>query len=472
MPLSGGPEHEEIASRPGGIIRSAAWSANGRAIAYVHGDSLFARTINTSAQRLIATGPDLHSCCWSSDDAWIACVSGNSFHVTVDGASGVGPMFGNLAPSRIVLVPARGGRLVYVTDSVTLNQSPAWSHNGRTLYFVSDRNGPRDIYALDVRSHLAAPVVRITTGLGAQSIDLSADDGRMVYAAYSSTANVWAMPIPAHPPVSTNTARPVTSGNQTVEGVRASADGRWLVYDSNLSGKSDIYRMPIGGGEAQRLTRGPSDDFRGSLSPDGKELAYHSFTTGARDIFLLTLGGGAPRQLTRSSGGQFAMANWSPDGNALSFFDLRNAAVLVMRRDERGVWNTPRVVARNAWRPDWSPDGRTITYVSPADGRIALVPSDSGTARALYIPAAGDPLAELAMFAANGRELYFKSHDSLGRASFWSIPVSGGHPVRLVRFDDPAWPSDRFDFASDGRRLYFTVEDRQSDVWVAEISRE
>jgi serine/threonine-protein kinase len=470
VPVSGGTERQEVSNRPDASVRSATWSSNGREIAYVLGDSLFARTVGTTNSRLIATGPDLHSCRWSPDGAWIACVSGNSFRVTVGGVSGTGPMFGNLAPSRIVLAPARGGRLVNLTDSVTLNQAPAWSRTSRTLYLVSDRNGPRDVYALDVRVPSAQPV-RVTTGLGAQSIDLSADDGRMVYAAYASTANVWSLPIPAHPPVTTDAATPVTSGNQTVEGVRASSDGRWLVYDSDLSGKSDVYRTPIGGGEAERLTHGPSADFRGALSPDGRELAYHSFTTGARDIFLLTLGGGTPRRLTRAAGRQFAMANWSPDGSALSFFDLRNADVLVMRRDRRGVWSMPRVVARNGWRPEWSPDGRTIAFVSPTDGRIALVPSDSGLARTLYVPGAGDPPAELALFARNGRELYFKSHDSRGRASFWSIPVSGGHPRRLVRFDDPAWSSNRFDFATDGRRFYFTVEDRQSDVWVAEIAR-
>jgi len=467
---TGGPAREEIGSRPDVIVHSATWSANGHAIAYVRGDSLLARAVGARNSRLVATGPDLHSCRWSPDGAWLACVSGNSFYVTVGGVSGVGSMFGNLAPSRIVLAPASGGRLVTLTDSVTLNQSPAWSRSSRTLYFVSDRNGPRDVYALDVRAHAAGETVRITTGLGAKSIDLSADDAKVVYAAYSSTANVWAMPIPAHLPGTTAAATPVTTGNQTVEGVRASGDGRWLVYDSDLSGKSDVYRMPIGGGEVERLTHGPSDDFRGSLSPDGKELAYHAFTTGARDIFVVALSGGAPRQLTRSSGRQFAMANWSPDGRALSFFDLRNDEVLVIRRDGRGAWNAPRVLVRNAWRPEWAPDGRTLAYVSPKEGRIGLVPVESGAPRVLYVPGAGDPIAELALFAAHGRELYFKSHDSLGRASFWSIPVSGGRPRRMVRLDDPAWSSNRFDFASDGRRLYFTVEDRQSDVWVADVA--
>jgi Tol biopolymer transport system component len=263
---------------------------------------------------------------------------------------------------------------------------------------------------------------------------------------------------------------PVTSGNQTVEGVRVSPDGRWLVYDSDLSGNSDVYRVPIAGGDVERLARGPSDEFRGALSPSGRELAYHSFKTGSRNIFVMALDGGPARQLTRSSN-QLAMANWSPAGDALALFDMTAGEVLVMRRDGRGRWGAPRFVGGRGWRSEWSPDGRTIAFVSPADGRIGVVPADSGTPRDLYVPGDGDPPAELAVFAASGRELYFKSHDASGRASFWSIPTAGGRPRLLVRFDDPTRSSNRFDFASDGKRFYFTLEDRQSDVWVAEVAR-
>jgi hypothetical protein len=75
----------------------------------------------------------------------------------------------------------------------------------------------------------------------------------------------------------------------------------------------------------------------------------------------------------------------------------------------------------------------------------------------------------LAIFSASGRDLYFKSHDAQGRASFWSMPATGGKPKLISRFDDPSRASNRFEFASDGRRFYFTVEDRQSDLWVADV---
>jgi Tol biopolymer transport system component len=303
--------------------------------------------------------------------------------------------------------------------------------------------------------------------MGAHSISFSIDGARIAYAVYTSSANVWAMPIPSDTPVSSASAVSVTSGNQTVEGVRVSADGRWLIYDSDLSGNSDLYRVPLSGGETEQLTRSQLDEFRGVLSPNGRELVYHSFQTGSRNLFLASLDGGPVQQITRSAGHR-SMANWSPDGTALTMFDIGRAEILVTRRDDRGRWTTPRFVGRG-FRPEWSPDGRTIASISPTDGRIAIVPADSGAQREIYVPRPGEPLAELAIFSANGRELYFKSHDIRGRASFWSIPVSGGRPRLLSRFDDPAHTSNRFEFASDGKRFYFTVEDRQSDIWIAEV---
>ena len=470
-PAAGGPARIEVPGEPGAIVISATWSPDGDAIAYVRGDSLLALRLDTRETRLITTGSDLHSCAWSPDGARLACVSGNSFYVTVGSSFGLGPTFGNLAPSRIVLIPAAGGAAVSVTDSGSLHQSPAWSRDGATLYYVSNRQGPRDVYALDVgtRATSGQEPMRVTTGMGAQSVSFSADGAHIVWAAYSSTANVWAMRIPRDHPGSTAAAVQLTSGNQTVEGIRVSPDGRWLLYDSDVSGTSNVYRMPLSGGEPERLTHGPFDAFRGVLSPNGKELVYHSYQTGSRNLFLLPLDGGPVQQLTRSSS-QHSMANWSPDGRALTLFDMHAAQVFVMRRARGGHWSEPRVVGEPGVRPEWSPDGQTIAFISPRDGRIRVAPADSGRQRDLYVPGAGDPLAELAIFAPSGREVYFKSHDAHGRASFWVIPTAGGRPRLLARFDDPARASNRFDFASDGKRFYFTLEDRQSDIWFADLA--
>ena len=169
------------------------------------------------------------------------------------------------------------------------------------------------------------------------------------------------MPIPAKPPVSAVSAVPVTSGNQTVEGVRISGDRKWLIYDSDLSGSSDIYRLSLAGGEPERITRDSIDEFRGAGSPDGKMMAYHTFQTGSRNVFLVPFGGGAVQQLTFGRR-QLSMANWSPDGRALVFMDMITNDVLIMRRDTLGRWGRPRLL-RPAWAAQSSPRSRSSEWV-------------------------------------------------------------------------------------------------------------
>ena len=62
--------------------------------------------------------------------------------------------------------------------------------------------------------------------------------------------------------------------------------------------------------------------------------------------------------------------------------------------------------------------------------------------------------------------------DPSERATIWSVPVGGGMPRLLVRFDDPTREWHRFGFKTRRGRFYFTVGDRQSDVWMAEAEKD
>src|SRR4029453_9693616 len=196
--------------------------------------------------RWLASGSDLHSCGWSPNGRWISCVSLNQISVRP------GSMFGNLAPSTIILVPVVGGQPIRLLEPRAFNQSPVWSPDGRRLYFLSNRDGPRDIYALTLSSsgRPRGEPARLTTGLGAISISLSGDGRRLAYAAYSARANIWSLPIPSGAPISAESAMAVTSGSQVIEAMRVSRDGRWLLFDSDLRGNADIYRITGYGGRA------------------------------------------------------------------------------------------------------------------------------------------------------------------------------------------------------------------------------
>jgi Tol biopolymer transport system component len=315
---------------------------------------------------------------------------------------------------------------------------------------------------------------RVTVGLGAQTIGFSAGGRHLVYVAYGAKSNIWSLPIPARGAVDASRAEAMTRGNQIIEAMRVSRDGRWLLYDSNLHGNADIFRVRLTGGPPERLTTDSADEFAPDLSPDGRAVAYHSWRTGSRDVFIKPLGGGTAHQVTATPS-QESFPVWSPDGASIAFIDQRNESgvskgLFVTRRDRSGAWSAPVGRRTGAGVVSWSPDGRLLVY--QRRDVLEVIPPDSGPPRVVYAPVPGtaDPMVGGTTVSHDGRTIYFKSHDAEGRASLWSVPISGGRPRLVVRFD-LSRPSNRPDFAVSAERLFFTIEDRQSDIWVAEVTR-
>ena len=469
-PAAGGDPRPEVPAPATGSLTSAAWSPDGKSVAYLVGDSLWLWADQHRA-RLIAATRDLALCRWSPNGAMIACASGNPLYTFANPQT-----FGNLSVSRIVVLRVRDGHPTIVSDTPSLNQSPIWSPDSRWIYFISDRDRVRDIYAVRVGSdgQARSEPVRLTTGLGAQVISLSGDGSRLAYAAYRTTGNIWTLPVPASPPVTTEAATQLTGGDQVTESLVASRDGHWLLYDSDLSGRSQAYRIALPGGSPERLTTDEFNDFAPDLSPDGREIVFHSWRSGSRDIYVMPLDGGAVQQAT-SGPRQEMIASWSPDGRALAYCELSATVggIWVARRNVDRSWGTPVQRADSGLAPRWSPDGRWLTFASSFyGGSISVLPADSGPARIIYDPTSnGGPSAVWPSWSGDGREIYFKHFDDHGQASFWSIPATGGTPRLLVRFADPSRPSYRPEFDVSHGRFYFTVDDRQSDIWVMEVRR-
>jgi hypothetical protein len=61
--------------------------------------------------------------------------------------------------------------------------------------------------------------------------------------------------------------------------------------------------------------------------------------------------------------------------------------------------------------------------------------------------------------------------DRDGRSSIWAAALTGCKPRRLVFFADLDRPSIRGDFGAGAGRFFFTIEDREADIWVAEVSK-
>jgi Tol biopolymer transport system component len=470
IPAFGGVPRLLVGLPPRAAWIDAAWSPDGQSVVFSLGDSVFIRPVNGGTSRGLARLAEVHSCTWSPDGRWIACASGNPQFVRNE-------EFGNIANSSVWVIPATGGLPVRVTDDRSLNTSPAWFPHPISLLFVSNREGGRDIYqvALTGSGQPSRDAVRLTTGLNAATVSVSADGRRLAYAAYTRTANVWSVPVPASGAVRLSRAEPVTTGTQEVEAFDVSADGRWLVFDSDRSGIQQLYRMPLQGGDVEQLTNDPEPAMGPSVSRDGREIAYHTFRNGFRQVFVMGAEGGMPIQVTHDSA-QNRLAIWSPDGRSLAF--QKNALssseeTEVVSRDASGNWGTPRTLLRRGEIPAWAPDGRRVLTLMRGGDRevLVIVPVAGGAPRPALSPGAPPPKpGTIWTWSADGRFIYYVGQDPADkRAGILRVPAAGG-PARLtVWFDKPSGVLIRPWFKVQGSRIYFAQGDPQSDVWVTEV---
>jgi eukaryotic-like serine/threonine-protein kinase len=447
-----------------GPLLPASWSPDGASIAFVRSDTLYAVRLEGGPPRPLTSGGELHSCAWSPDGRWIACVRGNR--------QSLQPSFfyGNRGAAAIWLIPVDGGEPVQVTAGNRFHASPTWAADGQALLFVSNRDGGLDLYqlALDRAGTPRGAPVRLTTGLEAEAVSLAAKSGMMAYSVFEETSNVWSLPIPENPPVSVREATPVTTGNQLIEQFDVSPDGRWLAFDSDRGGNNDIWRQPIGGGESVRLTEDPAEEFWPRWSPDGREIAFHGFRGSRRQLFVMSAEGRDRRQISDGTSDD-RTPSWGPDGRTVLYlYDWHepHAELRAMDRDAQGAWSRPRTLARRTTYPAVaSPDGRLVAFGS-ADG-LWTVGANGDSARLVARSGAEQPL--YTDWSSDGRTIYYLAMDSVGRASIWSVPRAGGPPRLEVEFDDPTRQWHRYGFLVRGGRFYFTLGDRQSDVWAAEV---
>jgi Tol biopolymer transport system component/imidazolonepropionase-like amidohydrolase len=101
-------------------------------------------------------------------------------------------------------------------------------------------------------------------------------------------------------------------------------EGTWMDVDVSPDGKTiafdllgDLYVMPIGGGDARRITSGPAFDVQPRFSPDGKEIAFTSDRAGGNNLWRIGVDGKDAVQVSKEN---FRLMNnpvWTPDGQYL-----------------------------------------------------------------------------------------------------------------------------------------------------------
>ena len=108
----------------------------------------------------------------------------------------------------------------------------------------------------------------------------------------------------------------------------AAAGGPLLLRNPSLSKDKiaflyadDIWTVPRGGGEAERLTSVGAVHEGPYFSPDGTQIAYSTLERGQVDVYVVSAEGGVPRRLTWEPTGNYAVG-WTPDGKDVLFASM------------------------------------------------------------------------------------------------------------------------------------------------------
>ena len=415
---------------------------------------------------LLARVRGVHSLAWSPDGRWLAGVRGN-LQFAFPG-SGIG----NLAASTVFVLSADGGTPVMVSDSTTLNVSPAWLPGGRELLYLSSGGGGRDIYQQSIGrgGRAEGPPRRVTTGLDAHGFALSPDGKRLAYSKYTRDLNVWMVRLPATGSVNARSAVQITRGNQASEVMRLSPDGKWLVYDSDLNGNGDLFIVPSDGGTPRQLTDDPADDLAPDWSPDGTEIAFHSFRTGNRDVFTIGADGSGLAQITTDTLSDWYAA-WGPDDNTLAFSrgDGADLTIVETRRPSRSAPWGPTAPLGSGIATGMTHDRSAyIHFQADSVFAIVAVPSGGGASTTLYRPPRWfDP--NWIRMGPDGQTLYVFSPDSVGDPAYWAVDLRTKALRKVVTFDHSETRAVRGVSDTDGSRFYFVAGEHQADIWVAEV---
>jgi Tol biopolymer transport system component len=369
---------------------------------------------------------------------------------------------------------------VQVVPPTSLNTSPAWL-DPSLLVFVSNRGGSRDLFAVRVegRGKVNEPV-RLSAGQDLHSVSAAADGRTLAYSIFRQSSNIWSLDVSGAAPRKLSDATRVTAGRQTVEGLDLSADGTWLAYDANRSGQQDIYVIPAAGaeGEPERVIATPDDDFHPNWSPDGASIAFYTFRDGVRRAATAPARGG-PIRLVHPDGPAREEHSpvWMRDGQGLVYYrDYPSGAshLFMVRRATDSSWSAERQLTRlGGWALTFSADGQRATYIGPTPGLVRLIGPelDEASNRLVYdgSSAGANGIRILAGIIARDGSAYIAKGEDRISPGFWRVPLDGGAPRLLMRLDDPSRTAPRPEFATDGRRLFFVLAEREADVWVVRL---
>ena len=174
-----------------------------------------------------------------------------------------------------------------------INTSPAFSPDGRSLALTLSKDGNPEIYVLDlVERHAAAPHAprrhRHRSHLGARR-----PDARVRRPTGRGAMHVYVMD-----PQGTNVRQLTSSGFHTQP--RWSPRGDMIAY-TQRTGAHEIWVVDADGSNPRRLTNGGGDNQSPTWSPNGRHIAFQTNRQGRWQIYAMLADGSAQEPITKNA---------------------------------------------------------------------------------------------------------------------------------------------------------------------------
>jgi dipeptidyl aminopeptidase/acylaminoacyl peptidase len=283
-------------------------------------------------------------------------------------------MAANRSVSNIWVVSASGSAPVQITQGGRDN-SPAWSPDGKTLAFISSRDGNSQVYLLSMAGGEAKKLTQLSTG--ADLFHWSPDGKTLAF-----TSSVY-------PDCKDDACNEKRDADKEKSKVKARIYDHLLYrhWDHWSEGKrSHLFVVPLDGSAAPKdLTAGadydvPPEERSGpgdfNFSPDSKELCFTAVTDKVEaistnaDLFVVPVTGGEAKRITTQQGFD-GNPVYSPDGRYIAYhaqltpgYEADKWRVMLYDRQSGKNEDLSESFDRSATDLDWSPDSKTIYFLA------------------------------------------------------------------------------------------------------------
>ena len=339
----------------------------------------------------------------------------------------------NKSATNIWMVAATGGQPQQLTFAEQgSNENPHWSPDGRYLYFLSSRvdNKPQ-IFRLAVAGGEAKQITNVPTGVASYILS---PDGKTI----ALTASVF----PSCTDMDCNEKKAKERADNPVK-VRVITEMPFRRWDTWVDGmRNHIFVMPADGGAATDITSGDVDSpiwtedgsEEVAFSPDSKEICFSRFVenealTGNSDLFVIPAGGGTPKPITTNKSTDRTPL-YSPDGRYIAYSatlrpmqetDLVRVFLYDRATGERK--NIFEATDRSVDSYAWSADGKSLYVTFEDKGQEPLARLDVATMKVTPLVTSGTTAG--ADISKDGAFLVFSKMDISHPADLFRLNLAG-----------------------------------------------